>query len=147
MANFNFTVNVSEQDRKRSAALGVDGNNPLTVLDLGKAVSLGPVNNYVVASDGDDLDGILVGVEDVTVNSGFGFGTVQTNGLAEVEIAAAEAGTAVPGDEVIAGIQIAVGTAGAAQVKLGTGGTVKWRVLSLLSGTGVAGDTILVERI
>ena len=147
MANFNFTVNVSEQDRKISAALGVDGNNPLTVLDLGKAVSLGPVNNFVVASDGDDLDGILVGVQDTTVNSGFGFGTVQTNGRAEVEIAAAEVGTAVPGDEVIAGIQIAVGTVGAAMVKLGTGGTVKWRVLSLLSGTGVAGDTILVERI
>ena len=147
MANFNFTVNVSEQERKISAALGVDGNNPLTILDLGKAVSLGPVNNFVVASDGDDLDGILVGVQDVTVNSGFGFGTVQTNGRAEVQIAAAEAGTAAPGDEVIAGIQIAVGTAGAAMVKLGTGTVIKWRVLSLLSGTGVAGDTILIERI
>lgn len=147
MANFKFTVNVSEQDRKVSAALGVDGSNPLTNSDVGKCVSLAANNNYVVASDGDDIEGFLHGVESYTVNNGFGFGTVQTNGRKQVEVAAAEAGTVTPGSEVICGIQIAVGTEGQPQVKLGTGSTYKWRCISIVSGTGVAGDTILIERV
>ena len=147
MANFNFTVNVSEQGPKISAALGVNGSSPLTVLDLGKAVSLAAGNNYVVASDGDDIEGILESVEDVTKNGGFGFGTVYRNGRVEVQVAAAEVGTATVGSFVIAGIQIAVGTAGACMVKLGAGTAFKWRVIDIISGTGVAGDTVLIERV
>lgn len=147
MATFQFTQNVSEQDRKISAALGVDGANPLGDNDVGKCVSLAASNNYVLASDGDDIQGFLHGIESHTVNNGYGFGTVQTNGRMEVEVAAAEVGTVDPGDEVICGIQVAVGTAGNPMVKLGTGTTFKWRCIRIITGTGAAGDTVLIERV
>ena len=147
MSNFKFTVNVSEQDLKISSALGVDGNNPLTEKDDGKLVTLAASNNYVVATDGDDIEGILVGVESHTVNNGFGFGTIQTNGRAEAQVAAAEVGTVDPGNEVICGIQIAVGTTGAPMVKLGSGAVIKWRCIRIITGTGAAGDTVLIERV
>jgi len=147
MASFKFTVNVSEQDRKISSALGVSGAAPLTSLDDGKCVSLAALDNHVVATDGDDIQGFLTGVESYTVNDGFGFGTVQTNGRAIVEVAAAEVGTVTPGATVVCGIQIAVGTAGNPMVKLGAGVAIKWRCISILSGTGVSGDSILIERV
>jgi len=144
--NFKFGQLVQESPDIVSAALGVDANNPLVANDLGKALKLAANNNYVLCATGNDIEGIAESINPDTVNSGFSFGSVRKNGRAIVTTAAAQAGSIVPGDEVVSGIPIALGTAGTMQVIKGTGTIFKWRCIAVLSGTGAAGDSILIER-
>lgn len=150
MPTFKHTVNVSEQHRLQ-AALGASSSTPLTNSDVNKLVKLEAAsadNNYVVGATGEDIEGLLVGVEAHTVNGGFGFGTVQDNGRMEAEVDAAELGTLAVGDFVVAADQAAVGTAqDYPLVILGAGSVFKWRAIRIISGDGTAGSIVLLERV
>ena len=149
MSKFNFTelVNSPMADIV-SAGLG-DGTVAFTSdTDLNKLVKMGASNNFVLTEDGDEIEGFVFAIEPITVNDGVSFGTVQRNKRLQAEVAAGVTTALVPGtDLVVSAGQAAPGTAGKPQVKKGTPATFKWRVIRIVSGTGVAGDTVLVERI
>jgi len=146
MAKFNFASLVTESTPV-SAALGVDAANKMTTSDSGKSVKLGVAQNYVLTATGNDIEGILIGVEAHTVNDGFSFGSVKTDGMVEAQVAAAEVGIIAVGDFVVAGIPVALNTAGALMVIAGAGVAFKWRVIRHITGTGVAGDSVLIQRV
>lgn len=147
MTDFAFTELVSAPlDKIETAALGASTAAPLAQADVGKILTLASAQNYVISSTGDDIEGILDSVSPNTVNGGFGLGGVRRTGRAVVEVAAAQVGAIAIGAEVVAGIQIVAGTAGAPMVIAGTGTVFKWRVLRHITGTGAAGDSIIIER-
>lgn len=131
------------------AALGAAAGEAWTVKEVGKLVTLeagSTDDNYKLAAADDDIQGFVSSVEAHTVNSGFSFGVVQKNGRLRAVNANASAALAV-GDYVIAAAQTAVGTAGLAKVKAGAGSVFKWRVLSLMGGSGAVGATVLIEKV
>lgn len=149
MTDFVFTplVNSPHADVV-SAALGATATDLYSDVDVGQAVKVGIVNNYVPAVDGNDLEGVVVSVMGNTVNDGFSFGSVQKNKRVLATVAANEAGTVDPGDLVICGTAIALGTANSLpNVKVGAPASHFWRCIRIITGTGVAGDSVLIERI
>jgi len=132
-----------------SAALGVDANNKLADNDIGKPVKLAGNDNYVVCAKGDEIAGFVTSTEASTVNDGFSFGSVQRNKRVQVQVDSAEAGTAVVGTLVAAGTSAALGTKDVwPQVEI-IAAPVKhlWEVISIISGSGLAGDLVLIEKI
>lgn len=150
MTDFYFTDLVQEAPEKIvSAALGVDANNPLVENDIGKPVKLAANNNFVVCSNGDDIDGFVNSIAAHDVNDGFSFGGVKTDGRIEAQVDAAEVGTCAVGTFVGAGTSAALGTKDTypqVGLKAAAAGMTLWRVIRVISGTGVAGDLILLER-
>ncbi len=163
MTTFVFGENVTEAIKDTvSAALGAAAASGIGQKDLDKAYKMGTAQNYVPCADGDPIEAFVNAVEPFTVNQGFSFGSVQRRGRKTVQNGAAQATLAV-GDYVVAFTQVAIGTAGLAQVKKAattadvdatpTPDTVaiqtpyRWRVVRILTGTGVAGDQILIERV
>jgi hypothetical protein len=149
MPTFAFTELVHDPlARIESAALGASTSTPLTDKDKGKCVKMGTAQNYIVCTGGNEIEGFLNSVEPWTVNGGYGFGSVLRSGRVSAVVGANQGATAMAvGDLVVADTQAAVGTAGAAAVKTGTPATYKWRCIRIVSGTGVAGDAVLLERI
>lgn len=163
MSTFSFGVKAGTvPDTFVSAALGVDVNTKLSDADAGKVVKLIGDSRYGLASDGDGIEGFLIGVQPNTVNNGFSFGTVQVKEQRIVRNAGA-ASIAV-GAFVVAAAQPARGTAialvssgkytgeAAAPVRVATApelaATVfKWRVTALLGGAGAVGAPMLIERV
>lgn len=145
MTTFAFTETVPYQTIE-SAALGT-GSGTWTKTEIGKAVKLGSANNFVFCTDGDAIDGFVNSVDAITVNGGYGFGGVQTDGRRVVQVATGA--TLAVGDLVIAAAQTALGTAGYAQVKkqaTPAAGIKYWKVIAIKSGTGAAGDLVLVQE-
>ena len=132
-----------------SAALGVDASNKLNDNDIGKPVKLAAANNYVVCANGDEIAGFLVSTEAATVNDGFSSGSVRRNKRMTAQVDAAEIGTAVVGVLVAAGTSAALGTKDTRpQVEIiAAPAKHLWEVIRVISGTGVAGDLVLIERI
>ena len=145
MALFKHQVTVPFQ-RIVSGCLGVDADNGFDKNDIGKLVKPAAAENFILAADGDDIFGQVTSIEPSTYNDGFAFGGVICGfgDRIEVEVGAA---TVSVGAEVVASTQAAVNTAGAPKVKAGAGTKYKWECRSILSGTGIVGDTILIERI
>lgn len=156
-----FVYNESVTDALKdtiSTALGAAAASGIGNNDLGKAYKAGTVQNYVPCADGDPIEGFVTAVEPFTVNNGFVFGSVQRRGRKLVQNGAGQAQLAV-NDYVVAFTQTAIGTAGLAQVKKATAtaatddgalnqaGLFAWRVIRIVSGTGVAGDQVLIERV
>lgn len=114
-----------------------------------KAVKLGTADNFVLCADGDELDGFIDNIDGGSTESGYTLGGVaRCNGGQRMKVQVAVGATQVAIDDlVVAAAQLPVGTAGLAQVKEGTPTRHLWRVLSLLSGTGVAGNEILIEKL
>lgn len=146
MATFNFAPLVAENDQI-SACLGATAATKLTTGDQGKAVKLGTKQNYVLCATGEDIEGVLVGLEPITRNSGFAFGTVSESGTAQAEIAAAESNTLAVGAYVVSGIPVARNTAGALMVIGGAGVAYKWRIIRMISGVGASGSKVLIKRV
>lgn len=159
MTTFVFGENVTEAMKDTvSCALGAAAASGIGQKDLDKAYKMGVLNNYVPCADGDAIEAFVSAVEPFTVNQGFSFGSVQRRGRKTVQNGAAQATLAV-GDYVVAFTQTAIGTAGLAQVKKATAtaatddgamfqsGLFAWKVIRILTGTGVAGDQILIERV
>ena len=149
MSTFVFTTLTNNPDSAQyeSACLGVDSANKLTDNDKGKCVKLAASNNYVLCATTDEIEGILVATEPTTYNSGFAFGTVQRRGRFEATVGANQVATCDVGSLVVADTQAAIDTAGGAQVLEGSPTTHLWRCIRIVSGTGVTGDTVLIERV
>lgn len=130
-----------------SACLGVDAANGLDENDIGKCIKFAGSDNVVLCGDGDDIEGFVVSISPETYNAGFAFGSFQRRGRKVVQVEAGELGTFAVGDEAVSGITVALNTAGLPQVVKAVGVVYKWRCISLLTGTGVAGDNILIERV
>lgn len=148
MTDFNFTplVNSPHADVV-SAGLG-SASGDFASDDIGQVVKLSSANNYIQVSTGDEIEGVVTAVETFTVNDGYSFGSVQKNKRMRAIVAADEAGTVDPGDLVVAGTPIALGTAGTyPRVKVGAPTVHVWRCIRIISGTGVLGDHIIMERV
>lgn len=126
------------------AALGVDANGKFAQADLNKLVKLAANNNYVLIADGNDIEGVVIAVEGHTVNNGFSFGSVAVR-FKHLKVTVSGGALAV-GATVVGAAQAALGTSQAYPVvKAGAGSVFKWRVKSLLTGTGQVGEQVLIE--
>lgn len=132
-----------EQRRIVSAALGASNSATFNRNDIGKVVKLGAAQNYVLAVDGDEIEGFVSSVEVMTVNGGFSFGAVQRGGDMYAKVGS---GTVAVGAYVVSHTQAALGTASAPMVKSGSPAKFLWRCVRIVSGTGTVGDTILLRR-
>jgi len=148
MTDFVFTLLVNDPPATiLSAALGTGANAFGSETDIGKGVKLGTSQNYVLCADDDEIEGVVASVEPFNVNDGFTFGTVQVDRRVEAEVGASQAGALAVGALVVSDVPVAVATDGVLTVKAGSPATFKWRVLRHVTGTGVTGDTVLLERI
>lgn len=148
MTVFNFTELVNDPLADVvTAALGVDADNGYVENDIGKGVKLGTAQNYVPLVKDDEIEGVVVGIEPSTVNNGFTWGSVQKNRRVLATVGVSELGTATVGELVVADTPIALGTAGRLEVYPGAPTTHMWRIIRVVSGTGAAGDTVLIERV
>lgn len=152
MTDFAFTALVNDPHADViTAALGVDASNKLNDNDIGKPLKLAAADNYVLCADGDDIDGFLISLNAETVNDGFSVGSLQRNKRFEVQVESGEVGTAIVGTHVCAGIPVVAinvkQTYPQVILKTLAAGSNMWRVISIISGTGVAGDLILIERV
>lgn len=161
MADFKFALLTHSPERINviSTKLGTRAGNATELKsglgeygddEVKKAVKLGTANNYVLCADGDEIEGFIDNVDSGGTSGGYSFGGVaRPNGgfRVEAQVAAGVATPLVLKDLVVAGAQLAVGTKGLPQVKKGTPALYKYRVLRIVSGTGVAGDIVLLEKI
>ncbi len=163
MTDFVFNESVTDAIKDTvSAALGSAAAQGYGDNDVGKPVTLGSANNYVIAADNAPIEGFIAAVEPSTVNQGFAFGAVQRRGRKLVEVAATY--TVVQGGLVVAAAQTAAGvvstganalpkvrpavaTAAADDGTLTNAGLFAWRVIRLVDGVGTAGAKVLIERV
>jgi hypothetical protein len=158
MTTFAYNESVTDAIKDTiSVALGASSSATFGNNDLGKAVKRGTAQNYVLCTDNDPIEGFAVAIEPFTVNDGFSFGSVQRRGRMTVQVGTGE--TVTLNGFVVAYTQTALGTAGYAQVapavataatddgSLTTAGLFAWQVVRIVSGTGVAGDLVLIERV
>ena len=130
-----------------SAALGTGSGELDSSADVGKGVKIGTANNYIIATSGDEIEGVITSVEPWTVNDGYSFGGVQVDRRVTATVGATQTGTVAVGDLVVADTQAAFGTAGTLQVQSGAPTQFLWRVIRIISGTGATGDSVLLERV
>lgn len=79
MATWTFAPLAGDINHVISAKLGASTSAKLTDNDIGKPVKLLAAGRYGLCSDGDNIDGFLVGVDPETVD-GYAFGSVQIGG-------------------------------------------------------------------
>ncbi len=149
MTDFVFTplVGIDEQGIIATALGGT--STKFADADRGKPVKLSTANNYVLCAQGDAIEGIVVSISPETVNGGYSFGSIQTEGRIYAKVGASQTGALTIGEFAVAETPTALGTAEASNYPLvvqGTPATFKWRVIRIVSGTGVAGDIVLLER-
>jgi hypothetical protein len=149
MTTFVFTelVNSPHADVV-SAALGVNASGKFSDKDIGKPVKMAANNNYVLCAANDEIEGFVSSVEANTVNDGFSFGSVRRDKRMIAQVDAAQTGTLIVGELCVAGTSAALGTANTyPKVIQGAPANFKWRVIRNMTGTGVAGDLVLIEKI
>jgi hypothetical protein len=161
MAKFAFAVLTNDPNRlnvistKLGSRVGTTIENKAGLgeysdAEIKKAVKLGTQNNYLLCADGDELDAFVDNIDAGGTEDGWTFGGVARGNVGqrhEVQVASGVATPLVIGDLVVAGTQLPVGTKGLAQVKKGTPALHKYRVMRILTGTGVAGDKVLIEKV
>lgn len=132
-----------------TSALGTGGANIWTDKEIGKPVKLSAADDstMILATGADEIFGFVKALSIGTVNDGFSHGSVQIEGWMEAAVGANQGATAMAvGDTVVADTQVAFGTAGVAKVKTSATSRRGWIVMRILSGTGVAGDGVLLFR-
>lgn len=160
MAKFQFAVLTTDPNRLNviTAKLGARAGNATELkaglgeysdAEINKAVKLGPVSNYLLCVAGDEIDGIIDNIDSGGTEDGFTLGGVaRCNAGQRFE---AEVGTGSDqlalNDLVVAGVQKPVGTPGMLQVQKGTPALHKWRVMRIMTGTGVVGNKVLIEKL
>lgn len=135
-----FDENISNSTYPSDTVIltGIDGSK-----DVGKPVVLSDSTTFALAADGADIEGIISSVDAVYAD-GTIVGTVQRQPLLRKRVINAGATQLAVGDTVLAAAQIAAGTEGKPQVKAGAGG---WRVINLLSGTGLQTEELVIEKV
>lgn len=151
MADFEFKPLTHSPERLNviSTKLGANAAGKFTDMDIKKAVKMGPVGNYLLCADGDELDGFVDNIDGGGTSGGFSFGGVARGNVGfrvEAQVAAGADALAF-GDLVVAGAQLPLGTPGLAQVKKGTPAIHKYRVINLYTGAGAPGTTVLLEKV
>ena len=106
MATWTFAPLAGDINHVISAKLGASTSAKLTDKDIGKPLKLLAAGRYGLCSDGDNIDGFLVGVDPETVD-GYAFGSVQIGGRVYAQLE----GVATFGDFVEAGTTAAYNTA------------------------------------
>lgn len=132
-----------------TSALGTGGANIWTDKEVGKAVKLSTTNDSTMelCAGGDEIFGFVGAIAIGTVNSGFSHGSVQIEGWKVAKVGANQGATPMAvGDSVVADTQTAHGTAGLPTVKTSATAKRGWIVMRKLTGTGVAGDQVLLFR-
>lgn len=145
----------------REAALGTAGTKgTYTDKDFGKPLRLVADSTYAICEDGEEIEEILeaLAAQQTTVNGGYQMGTIRDDGTFRGIVGA---GTVIIGTIVVSAAQAAIGTSNSpagkpttafAKVKSAGDATAqaavksRWRVVSILTGTGAVGDEVLVER-
>ena len=151
---FNFVTLTHSPERLNviSAKLGTDAKEKYTDADVLKPMKLGAEPGcFVVAADGDEIEGFLDNIDAGGTTDGHAFGGVAC-GNRGVRIEAEVVGTATVGGLVVAAAQEAIGTkaaSGRGKVKAGTPATHKWRILAnktpRAAGAVQAGDIVVLE--
>lgn len=155
MAEFDFALLTHSPERLNviTTRLGAGGNvggtggEVWTDKEVGKVVKLGPSSTHVLCAGGDDIEAIVDNIDSGPTNGGYTMGGVARGNRGfrvKAQVGAGQVGALTLGAQVVADEQLAVGTAGIAQVKAGTGAVNKWRVLRLL-GDGTAGTYVILE--
>ena len=132
-----------------TSALGTGGSNIWTDKEVGKAVKLSTTNDSTMelCTGGDEIFGFVGAIAIGTVNNGFSHGSVQVEGWQVAKVGANQGGTPMAvGDSVVADTQVAFGTAGLPAVKTSATSKRGWIVMRKLTGTGVAGNEVLLFR-
>ena len=151
---FNFVTLTHSPERLNviSAKLGTGAKEKYTDADVLKPMKLGTEPGcFVVAADGDEIEGFLDTVDAGGTTDGHAFGGVAC-GNRGARIEAEVVGTATVGGLVVAAAQEAIGTkaaSGRGKVKAGTPATHKWRILAnktpRAAGAVQAGDIVVLE--
>ena len=151
---FNFVTLTHSPERLNviSAKLGTGAKEKYTDADVLKPMKLGTEPGcFVVAADGDEIQGFLDNIDAGGTTDGHVFGGVAC-GSRGVRIEAEVVGTATVGGLVVAAAQAAIGTkaaSGRGKVKAGTPATHKWRILAnktpRAAGAVQAGDIVVLE--
>lgn len=163
MTDFVFQEQVTDQIKDTvSAALGSAAAQGYGDNDIGKPVVMGTANNYVIAAEDAPIQGFIAAIEPFTVNQGWAFGSVQRRGRKLAEVAAGEtvtilgyvladaqsaAGAVSTGANALPKVKPAAATAVADDGGLTAAGLFAWRVIRFVTGTGAAGQTVLLERV
>lgn len=118
--------------------------------EKGKGVVLGAAA-YVAAAKANEIEGIVNTIESGLRNGGYSWGGIQTKGRALATVGASQTANVAVGGLVVNDTPIANDTVGLIQVfDAGTGyvapSTFFWRVIRIITGTGAAGDSVLIER-
>lgn len=123
--------------------------------DVGKIVKLAGESQYNLSAVGDPIEAVVVGVEAAT-SDGWSIGGVAGDKKLFVTADGAQAdgsGTIAVGDYVVTGTPVALNTAmpGFPKVRKATSQTpvypFAWRVVSLGTGAGVSGTTMVIEKV
>lgn len=148
MAKFNRTLVAEDGIAKiRTEALG-DNTGQYGTKDVGSLVSLAAAS-CVQCSAGDDIYGQVQSVSPSTVNGGYSHGSVKQSHRIAAVVGANQGVTPMAvGDLVVADAQPALGSGQLGTVKTGTPAVHKWQCIAITNagGTGVAGDTVLLEK-
>lgn len=146
----------------REAALGSSGNKgTFTDKDKGKPLKLAADSTYDICAAGDEIEEIFeaLAAQQSTVNNGYQIGTIRDDGQFLGIIDDITEAPAI-GKYVVSGTQAALGTLNGPAGKETTGyakvrciananraaALNKWRIVSILSGSGV-GAVVLCERV
>ena len=150
MATFGFNLLTHSPERLNviSTRLGATKAEKFTDADVGKAVKLGDQSNHILCAQGDEIAAFVDNIDSGGTNGGFSFGGVARGNRGfrvKAVIGANQGATAAKlNDLVVADDQVAVNTAGAAQVITGTPSTNKWRIMAM-NGDGTAGTEVILE--
>lgn len=160
MAKFQFAVLTTDPNRLNviTAKLGARAGNAVELksglgeysdAEINKAVKLGPVSNYILCADGDEIDGIIDNIDSGGTEDGFTLGGVARCNAGQRFDAVVGAGSAqlAIDDLVVAAAQLPVGTAGALQVRDGSPTRHLWRVMRIVEGTGAVGSKLVIEKL
>ena len=158
MAKFQSNITLSDEinDTWRVAD-GSGSSHQLTRVDAGKFVKLVGDSQMGLCAQGNEIEGLLVTADDIAPADGFNLGSVQDSERVLVTFDGLQAtpgtGTIAIGDYVVCGTVVARGTAlsGPPKVCKATGAATtlnfKWRVISILTGTGAVGGTGVIEML
>lgn len=161
MPKFQQKVVISPYTSNKTARVS-DGTTGVTAsflgrLDQGKFVKLIADSQYGLCAQGNEIEGVLDTADDLPNSDGFAMGGIKDRGQFIATFdglqATAGSGTIAVGDYVVCGSVTPRGTVLPGPPKVckataaATGIVFKWRVVSILTGSGAVGGTGCVEQI
>lgn len=160
MAKFQMGIvlNLDENETARvSDGASAVVSTQLTKLDKGKFGKLIGDSQYGLCAFGDQIEALFVTCDDVAPADGFNLGSVQDDGRIKVTLDGLQGtpgtGTVAVGDYLVCGTVVARGTALSGPPKAckatAAANTLlfKWRVVSILTGSGGVGSVAVIDSV